>query len=96
MGHTSRRMGDSGGEGHLNCVGPAQVQKNMAQKKGGLKTILLIFWRKLWPFSALVQKSLPEAKLKSFGLMTLAEISREPSIDCVCHVVISDHIFADL
>jgi hypothetical protein len=30
------------------------------------------------------QKHLPEVKLKCFGLTTLAKISRQPSIDCVC------------
>lgn len=40
-------------------------------------------------------KNLPEAKLKSFGLMALAEeISRLPSIDCL--VAVSVYSYADL
>lgn len=40
-------------------------------------------------------KSLPETELKSFRLVLLAEeISRQHSTDC--HVVISDHSYADL
>ena len=35
-------------------------------------------------------KSLPEAKLKSVGLMTLAEdILKQPSIDCVIRLLVS-------
>ena len=38
----------------------------------------------MWLLSALVKKYLPEAKLKSFGLKSLAEeISIQLSIDCV-------------
>ena len=42
----------------------------------------------------LCPKNLPETKLKSFGLMLLAEISEQQSIDCP--VVISEHCYADL
>lgn len=35
---------------------------------------------------------MPEVKLKSFGLLLLAEILRQPSVDCV----ISDHPYEDL
>ena len=44
----------------------------------------------LWLLSALVQKNLPEAKLKSYGLTALTEeISRPSSIDCVCLVMVA-------
>ena len=40
-------------------------------------------------------KSLPEAKMKSFGLIPLAEeISKQPSLDC--YVVTSVHAYKDL
>lgn len=43
----------------------------------------------------LKKKYLSESKLKSFGLMTLAEeISRQPDIDCC--VVIRDHLCDNL
>lgn len=35
---------------------------------------------------------MPEVKLKSFGLLLLVEILRQPSVDCV----ISDHPYEDL
>lgn len=35
----------------------------------GPKTALIIFWQRIWLLSGLVQKNLPEAKLRSFGLM---------------------------
>ena len=47
-------------------------------------------------FCSCPKKSLPKAKLKGFRLMALAEISRQPSIDCMCRVVIGDHSYADL
>ena len=49
----------------------------------GLENVLVIFWRRMWLLSALVQNNLPGSKLKRFGLMELAEISRQPSIDSV-------------
>jgi hypothetical protein len=40
--------------------------------------------------SALVQNHLPEAKLKSYGLMALAvEISKQPSIDQVAWLLMT-------
>ena len=39
-------------------------------------------------------KSLAEARLKSNGLISSTEISRQPNIDC--HMVISDHSYTGL
>lgn len=44
---------------------------------------------KNWLLSTLVKKNLPEAKLKSFRLMVLAEeISTQPGIDCVMWLLV--------
>ena len=62
------------------------------EEYSGLAAVLVIFWQRMWPFST---ENLPEAKLKSFGLMALAEeISRQPST--YCHVVLSNHSYEDL
>lgn len=45
-----------------------------------LETILMVLCQKMWLFCP---KNLSEAKLKSFGLMSLIEVSRQPTIDCV-------------
>jgi hypothetical protein len=48
----------------------------------GLETVLVVVWLTMWLLFAL--KSLPVAKLKSFGLTLLAkEISKQPGIDSV-------------
>lgn len=39
----------------------------------GLKTILVIFWHRMWLLSALVKKKLSEAKLKNYGLIAFTE-----------------------
>lgn len=47
-----------------------------------LETILVLFWWRMWLHFALALKYLPDVKLKSFGLMPLAEaISGWPRID---------------
>jgi hypothetical protein len=50
----------------------------------GLVTSLVTIWQRLWLLIAVVQKNLPEAKGKCFGLMVLAEeISRQSRTDYV-------------
>ena len=39
--------------------------------------------------SALVQKNLPEPKLKSYGLALAEEISRKPGIDCIVWLLVA-------
>jgi hypothetical protein len=41
----------------------------------------VLFWQRVWLFSVLVQKNLPDAKLKRFGLVVSAEILRQSSVD---------------
>ena len=48
----------------------------------GLETILVIFWQSVAAF-ALILKSLPKAKLNSFGIAALIEISKQACIDSV-------------
>lgn len=49
----------------------------------GLDIILMTFWWRMWQ---LVQKNLPVAKLK---LPALAEISRQPTIDCIAWLLVA-------
>lgn len=59
-----------------------------------LETTLVILAKDVTTFCP-HPKNLPEAKLKSFGLMALAEeISRLPSIDCL--MAVSVYSYADL
>ena len=89
MGHTSGSMEDSGAE-VISTVG---VWLKRFQRRGilicGLKTVLVIVWwrmRLVLPLS----KNLPEAKVKSFELIALAEeISKQPSIDTVVWSLVS-------
>lgn len=55
----------------------------------GLETIFMLLWQRMWfPFASL--KSLPEAKLSGFELITSAkEISRQPSIDNVTQLLLT-------
>ena len=49
----------------------------------------------MWLFYALVQKTLPETKLKSFGLTVLAEeISRQPNFGYVAWLLVT-HYYMD-
>lgn len=60
VGHPSSSVADSGAEGDLNCGGPA------------LETILVYFCEDQGYF-LLLSRNMPEARLKSFGLIALAE-----------------------
>lgn len=62
MGHPRRSTEDSG-KGDLNCGSATEVSEG--KNISGLETILVVFWPRMWPLSALVQKNLPEVKLKS-------------------------------
>ena len=58
----------------------------------GLEIVIVLSWQRTWLLSALVLldsfQNLPEAKLKSHGLIAVAEeISSQPSIDCVASVL---------
>lgn len=59
--HPSRDMDDSSAESNMNCEDPAPFQKGRILVSC-LKTVLAIFYQRLWQLSALVQ-------LKGFGLM---------------------------
>lgn len=60
------------------------------EEYSGLAAVLVILWQRMWQHSALSTENLQEAKLKSFGLMALAEeISRQPSTDCYVVLVIA-------
>jgi hypothetical protein len=49
----------------------------------------MIFWRRVWLRSALIQKKLLEAKLKRFGLMMFAgEISKQPNINYIIWLLV--------
>lgn len=55
----------------------------------GLETIFMLLWQRMWFLFASL-KSLPEAKLSSFELITSAkEISRQPSIDNVTRLLLT-------
>ena len=95
MDHPSRSMEDRGSEIDLNC----RTQVKKFQRK-----IMISLWLKDHSCGILVNNVaafclcpniVPEAKLRSFGLIVLAEkISRHPSINY--HVVISGQSYADL
>ena len=55
----------------------------------GLETIFMLLWQRMWFLFASL-KSLPEAKLSGFELITSAkEISRQPSIDNVTRLLLT-------
>lgn len=65
---TSRSREDSGVECYLNC-GPAdkRFQRGIIIVCG-LEIFLVMLWQRMRLLSALVQRTLPEAKLKSYRL----------------------------
>jgi hypothetical protein len=83
MSHQNRNTEDNA-NGNLNCDIPVQECQRERILLCDLETFPVILWQKMWLIFALAQKNLPEAKLKSFGLMGLAEeISRQSSINSV-------------
>lgn len=85
MGHTSRRKGESGNESNEDYNGPDQE---------GLVGKISVKWLKdfscrilatnMAAFCPCPKKNLWEAKLKSFGIMALAEeITKQPTTYCV-------------
>ena len=62
MGHTGRSMGDSGSASNVDYDGSVQE----VSEENINKPFHMIFWQRMWLLSILVQKNLPEAKLKSF------------------------------
>jgi hypothetical protein len=92
MGHPRRNKEISGAEGDLNCGGLAERKKVSIC---GLKSILVNFFGEKCNFCLPSSKYRPEAKLKSYGLVVLAEeISEQPHIGS--DVAISVHSYENL
>jgi hypothetical protein len=76
-------MEKSGVEGDLNCGGPSQdvsEENDLSLWSGNCSYVIFTKKCVLLPLS----KTLPEAKVKRFGLMALAEeISKQPTIESV-------------
>ena len=91
MGHTSINMEDSGAKFDLmNCGGrltqDVSEEKNLNMLPRDHSCDILV--KKVAAFCP-CPKSLPEAKVKSFGLILLAEeISKQPSIDSVMWLLV--------
>lgn len=81
IGHPSRNMEDTGVEHDLNCADQAQEvsgEMNFSMRPIDCSCDILV--KNVAAFCP-CPKNLPEAKLKSFGLVTLEkENSRQPSI----------------
>jgi hypothetical protein len=79
---------DRGAERNLDCYGPVKEvlkEKNTSKWFRGCSCNILVMNIATFCPSP---KNLPEAKLKSFGLMSLAEeISRQPRIDSVMWLI---------
>lgn len=77
-------------KGDLNCGSPAQEVsegRDISKWPKGCSGDILV---KNVPAFCLSPKNLPEAKLKSCGLMALAEeISSQPSIDCAVWLLVT-------
>ena len=90
IGHTSRSMLDNGADNDLKCCGLAQKVSEKNFRMLLRNRICVIFLKTVAVFFFLPHlKSLPEAKVKSFGLIPLAkEISKQPSIDSVMWLLV--------
>ena len=89
MGHTNRNMKDNSGKGNLNWAWLKTLQTKILLC--GLETLLGIFLAKnVSAFCpCLLQKNLPEVKLKSCGFILFAEeISIQPPWDCVMWILV--------
>ena len=80
MVHVSRNIKNSSAESNGDCdVSIGEFQRGRILESD-LETILMIFLQRLWLLFYYCLKNLLDAKLKSFGLMTLADILIQPSI----------------
>ena len=83
MGHPTRNMEDCSDEGDKNYGSPSrEVSEVKNISKCSRDHPCNILAKNVTAFCP-CPKSLLEPKLKNFGLMALAEISRQPSIDFV-------------
>ena len=86
MGHNIRNMECSGTESNEDHDSPAQdVSEKKRIRKFPRDCSCDILVKNVTTFCSCL-KNLPEAKLKTFGLIALAEeISRQPNIDCATY-----------
>ena len=95
MGHTGRSIEDGGADNNVYYDGQTQEVSEGKNISKWPKGHFFSFLQRRWLLPALCLKNLPEGKLKTFGLMALAEEISDSSVwSVLCGL--SNHFYAEL